>query len=164
MKRGTALIQLSREHHTALVLAKQAQRQGLLLEEGQGASLEVVNFMQTLPSRFLAELEPHFQIEETLLLNELEAFTSGTHTQETVEKAQQLAQRTRHEHHALRELTQRITQQDFSSLIPWGELLAAHVRFEERELFDFIEAVFPPQTLKKMLATSVPPDAQHLSI
>ena len=164
MKRGTALIALSREHHIALVLAKQAQRLGMQSEQEQGASSEIANFMRTLRSRFSNELEPHFCLEETYLLNELDALSLHDHAQETIQKAQQLAQRTRDEHDALRHLTQRIAHQDFSSLGPWGELLAAHVRFEERELFGFIESVLSPHILSKIEAVSRQLGAQNQSI
>lgn len=164
MKRGTALIQLSREHHTALVLAKQAQRLGMQSEQEQGASSETANFIRTLKSRFSNELEPHFCLEETYLLNELETLSLHDHAQETVQKAQQLAQRTREEHDALRQMTQRIAHQDFSSLSPWGELLAAHVRFEERELFDFVESVLSPHILNKIEAASRQLDVQNQSV
>ncbi len=164
MKRDPALIQLSREHHTALVLAKQAQRLGMQSEQEQGVSSETANFMRTLKSRFSNELEPHFCLEETYLLNELEALSSSTHAQEIVQKAQQLAQRTRDEHDALRQMTQRIAHQDFSCLSPWGELLATHVRFEERELFDFIESVFSPHILSKIEAASRQLDARNQSV
>ncbi|MBP9713716.1 MAG: hemerythrin domain-containing protein [Sterolibacterium sp.] len=144
MKRSTALTSLSREHHTALVLAKQAQR----LAHDQPESPAVQMFMSALKARFSSELEPHFQVEETTLLRALEENTDMD------TEARALARRTRHEHEALRALAQRVSALDFSSLAPFGELLAAHVRFEERELFDRAESLLSVQQLACVAAAS----------
>lgn len=134
MKRSAALTQLSREHHTALVLAKRAQRLA------RGAPADAEAFMEALGASFAEELEPHFQVEEASLLVALD--NAGD-----IERVRALTQRTRADHEALRELAQRIGRQDFASLGRFGELLDAHVRFEERELFNVAESVLSPQAL-----------------
>jgi hemerythrin-like domain-containing protein len=135
MKRSTALTLLSREHHAALVLAKQAQR----LAQKDACSEDVFEFMRLLESRLCNELEPHFRVEETTLLTMLE---NAGH-----DEAFELALRARHEHDALRELARRVASRDLASLGLFGEQLAAHVRFEERELFGFAEKNLLPQQL-----------------
>lgn len=125
MKRSPALLKLSREHHTALSLA-------LRIERGDNA----VALMADLPTIFRNELEPHFQEEENALLPRLQA--AG-------EEA--LVSRTLAEHAQIRQLVAQIAGGDTASLQPFGELLRAHVRFEERELFVTAERVLPADYL-----------------
>ena len=121
MKRSPALLKLSREHHTALSLA-------LRIERGDNA----VALLADLPGIFSNELEPHFEEEEKTLLPRLQA--AG-------EEA--LVGRTLADHKQLRLLVAQIAGGDAASLQPFGELLRAHVRFEERELFVVAERVLP---------------------
>lgn len=117
MKRDARLQGLSSDHHRALVLAR-------ALRSGTAPALDALR----------AELEPHFRIEEDVLLPALEA--AG-------ERA--LAERTRDDHTFLRSA-------------PAGEALAerleAHVRFEERELFPRCEAVLDGAVLDEVARRS----------
>lgn len=115
MKRSAGLRALSSEHHTALVLAKRAAS---AVASGDWADAWI-----DVAQRFAAELEPHFRLEEELLLPAL--MSAG----ETA-----LVERTLAEHAQLRSLIYR-TPHDAASLQTFAELLQAHVRFEERELF-----------------------------
>ena len=130
MKRSPALTRLSRQHHTALVLAKRAQR------VGAGNNEATWRFMAHAVESFERELEPHFRVEETRLLpllaeaGELEA-----------------VRRTLDDHQELRALCNRIRARDAASLRPFGETLEAHVRFEERELFALAESLLTPEAL-----------------
>ncbi len=136
MKRRPELLQLSREHHTALVLAKRAQRLS------STSPTQAQDFMHELPELFAQELEPHFQVEEIALLSALQASSTET--------AQNMVERTLLEHTALRQLAQQIGQQDFSRLGQFGELLSAHIRFEERELFNLAESLLSPEALARI--------------
>lgn len=118
MKRSPALIQLSREHHVALVWAKRAQ----IPQPDPDA------FRAQLLDVFDCEINPHFLREETTLLPALEA--QGQH---------QLVAQTHAEHRALREAIERIRAGDATALAPFGQALAEHVRFEERTLFETAE-------------------------
>ncbi|MBE9608752.1 hemerythrin domain-containing protein [Chitinilyticum piscinae] len=111
MKRSPALIQFSREHHPALVLAKRIQH---------AAEHERAALMPT--PAFLAELESHFAAEEIQFAPALAALPV-------------LAARFAGEHARLRALMHRLQQGELAALAEFGETLAAHVRFEERELF-----------------------------
>lgn len=130
MKRGPALTRLSREHHSALVLAKRAQRVGAAGGEATW------RFMGHAVDTFERELEPHFRVEETLLLplltdaGEIEA-----------------VRRTLDEHEGLRALRNRLRARDAACLRPFGDALEAHVRFEERELFALAESLLTPEAL-----------------
>lgn len=116
MKRSPALLALSREHHTALSLAVRIAR---------AADVETETALLTrVLAVFASELEPHFQEEERSLLPALLA--AG----ELV-----LVNRTLDEHKILRQLVEKMQLGDRPSLKAFGEQLAAHVRFEERELF-----------------------------
>jgi hemerythrin-like domain-containing protein len=126
MKRDPRLRGLSSEHHQALVLAR---------ELGSGDAL-----LAELQARFARELEPHFRIEEEVLLPALRAI--GEH---------ELVARTEREHAALRQLVDR------GGLAAFAETLIEHVRFEERELFPCCEARLPGEVLAEVARRSPPP-------
>jgi len=127
MKRSTALQPLSREHHTALTLAKACERAVQSRDEDR-----VAKTCQRVIRAFSDELEPHFQIEEQALLPHLHSAES-----------QPLAQRTLADHQQLRALLDGLQQNDVEALDSFGKLLSAHVRFEERELFPALESLLP---------------------
>lgn len=122
MKRSTILQPFSREHHHALVLAKACERAA---SSGDAPTIEA-SCTKVLQA-FGDELEAHFQTEERLVLPSLQP------------DQQALLQRTESDHVQLRALQARIRQNDPSALSEFGQLLAAHVRFEERELFPAYE-------------------------
>jgi len=114
VKRCPALRTLSNEHHHGLVLAKRAKEAAGTAQEEQ--------VWRGIQARFAADLEPHFQIEELVLLPALEQ--AG----ET-----ELARRTLDEHAELRCL---ISEDSAQTMTGFAELLTQHIRFEERELFE----------------------------
>lgn len=124
MKRRAALVQLSREHHGALVLTQR-------IAKAHDAAT-VSHLMASVPAIFRHEIEPHFQLEEASLLPRLVA--SGEVEQ---------VRRTLTEHRELRDLVAQIAAGDGSCLKPFGAALNAHIRFEERELFATAESVLP---------------------
>lgn len=133
MKRHAALTRLSREHHNALVLAKRAQRAGGETEYSQ------IRLAAEIVDAFRWQIEGHFQMEEHSLLLPLE------------EAGQTLpVARTLTDHAALRELVSRLAAGDISCLNMFGNLLAAHVRFEERELFPLAESLLAAELLARI--------------
>jgi len=134
MKRSKALTRLSREHHLALVLARRALGVGFEDEEA------ACRFMSQAAETFRRELEPHFQLEEAALLPALNSV--GEHL---------LVTRTLTEHEELRRLAKRLKKQDADSVHRFGELLEAHVRFEERELFARAESLLTPEALTTIM-------------
>lgn len=136
MKRCAALVQLSREHHPALVLAQRAQRLNLA---DKAAALK---FMGQTSATFSRELEPHFQLEEARLLP---ALNDAGETE--------LVKRTLEEHAELRELADQLKAGDASRLSLFGAALERHVRFEERELFEVAESVLSAEALKALCET-----------
>ncbi len=125
MKRSPILQPLSREHHTALTLAKASERAA-----GSGDEALVKLTCQRVIRAFADELEPHFLTEEVSLLPLL-------HSPET----QPLLERTLADHSQLRGLLAALRQNDAGALDSFGKCLTAHVRFEERELFPALEGL-----------------------
>ena len=122
MKRSPVLRALSSEHHTALVLARHT-----LAVTGD----EVDKAWEEVVQRFEVALEPHFLQEETLLLPALAQIGEAD-----------LVERTLSEHARLRALVHEL-EHDAENLRLFGELLHAHIRFEERELFATAQARLP---------------------
>lgn len=125
MKRSPALQPLSREHHSALSLANACMR------AAQSGDVALVSQLcQRALNSYANELDAHFRTEEQSLLPLL-----------TNPETQILAQRTLTEHRILRGLLYGLQQNDVETLNHFGECLAAHVRFEERELFPVVESL-----------------------
>ena len=115
MKRHPALQSLSRDHHTALSLGNRIRRQP---HADHQADID----------RHRAELLRHFEEEEQRFACHWPHLPP------------ELCQRFEHEHMQLRALLAgRPT--DAARL---AEVLIAHVRFEERELFNAIQNLLPP--------------------
>ena len=125
MKRHPDLLQLSREHHGALKLARDARRTA-----ASGDAREVAALAQRVVQVFPVELDPHFCVEEQGIL--LLLAQAGQH---------ELVARTLADHAELRRLVQALATPDADSLLRFADLLGAHVRFEEREVFEAAQAV-----------------------
>lgn len=130
MKRHPELLELSREHHTALSLVQRGRQ---AVASRDAAALE--NVAQELERRFRDDLEPHFQEEETGWLPSLAAGGQAV-----------LVNRTLAEHADLRRLAAALTADPATTGL-FCELLHAHVRFEERELFPALESYLPAAPL-----------------
>jgi quercetin dioxygenase-like cupin family protein len=121
VKRHPELIPLSHDHHHALAAARRLR----LAAERGNASAEATAF-----SRFFAEESVrHFRDEEERL------FPLVAHSEE----AQPLVVRALLEHQQLHALARRLALGETAPMRELAELLEAHVRFEERELFPLIE-------------------------
>jgi hypothetical protein len=124
MKRHPDLLQLSREHYGALKLARDARRTA-----ASGDAREVAALAQRVVQVFPVELDPHFCVEEQGIL--LLLAQAGQHA---------LVARTLADHAELRRLVQVLATPDADSLLHFADLLGAHVRFEEREVFEAAQA------------------------
>lgn len=124
MKRHPALQDLSREHHDALKLARHGKLAAL-----SGDAATAAAFGAHAARRFDNEMEAHFREEEVGLLPFLGA--AGEH---------ELVGRTLAEHGELRALAAALRRPEAATLLRFSELLAAHVRFEERTLFEAAQA------------------------
>jgi hemerythrin-like domain-containing protein len=129
MRRHPALRDLSSEHHAGLVLVRRARRAAQL------AAPQAAVAWQEVRHRFYGELEAHFTAEEQGLLPAL---------REAGETA--LVERTLREHAALRAL---IADRQ-PRLQQFAEMLGAHIRFEERELFETAQRLLDDQVLRAL--------------
>lgn len=136
MKRSQALVALSRDHHKALAAAQKLRR-------GEDAG-EAAALFQTYWEEHGAD---HFRVEEEeVLLPSWARFGKIDH-----EAAARLAR----EHLTIRTAALNLVEQPELDLArDLGQLLADHVRFEERELFALIEKDLRPSELE-LLARAV---------
>ncbi len=124
MKRHPDLLQLSREHYGALKLARDARRAA-----ASGDASAVAALAQRVVQVFAAELDPHFCVEEQGILVLLAQVGQ-----------QELVARTLADHAELRRLAQALATPNAGTLLRFAEQLGAHVRFEEREVFEAAQA------------------------
>jgi hypothetical protein len=132
MKRHPDLLQLSREHYGALKLARDARRAAASGEAGAVAA-----FSQRVVEVFRAELDPHFCVEEQGMLVLLAQ--AGRHD---------LVEHTLADHAELRRAAGALETPDAGTLLRFAELLGAHVRFEEREVFEAAQARLAMDTVE----------------
>ncbi|MBK7421850.1 MAG: hemerythrin domain-containing protein [Propionivibrio sp.] len=125
MKRHQKLQELSRQHHGALQLALKARRAALSEDQTQIKVLSAACF-----AAFYAQLDPHFAVEENTLLHILRTASED-----------KLVARLECDHKELRRLSVQLQQPAAMTLLSFAELLASHVRFEEREMFVVLEAL-----------------------
>jgi len=121
MKRDLRLRGLSSEHHHTLVFVRRIRK---ALQIGAADA----RFLETVRAIFEGELEPHFEIEEELLLPALAKAGHGV-----------LVSRTLSEHERLRNLLSTAGTGRLDALEHFASLLEEHVRFEERELYPACE-------------------------
>lgn len=120
--RHPALIPLSREHHYALVF-------GRSLKRGDHADPAWVRRWISKARRFYdLDLRAHFAAEEEVLFPASRAFNLGPLVDELVA-----------EHRALERLI------DEGRLCELADLLEAHIRKEERQLFDVLDTRLGPE-------------------
>lgn len=125
MPRKGPLLQLSREHHAALVLSRDIAGSPVPMPS------DVLGQFNTRIARYWqAELQGHFQQEEAILAQLPDALPSP------------LLQRLLADHRALAEGVRQATNltMDEAALRVWGQRLSAHVRMEERECFLLMQA------------------------
>jgi hemerythrin-like domain-containing protein len=135
MKRVPELRGLSDDHHTGLVLARRCKQVG-----GSNSELAPELVWSQVLEAFSSHLDPHFQIEERHLLPALESIGEAS-----------LASRIREDHRALRAL--RASEAASPGVIHrFGELLEAHIRFEERQVFESTQDRLPARALADIAA------------
>ncbi|BBB29119.1 hemerythrin domain-containing protein [Neptunomonas japonica] len=122
MKRSLVLQPLSREHHQALVFSKRLHALADLPEQNQ---LKEWNEFRLILSDALLS---HFDEEEHYFMHEL-----------GVKADNSLLKRMMEDHQAMRAY---MNSGEVSQLHQFADLLKAHVRFEERELFPWLEKEF----------------------
>ena len=129
IRRDELLAPLSREHHQGLLLCWK-------IRTGFRKSVDLSRIQNYAEWFYKSHLMPHFEIEEKYVFSVL----GNNHD---------LVRRALKEHRQLRRLFNRIkTDQKSIGLIE--EKLEAHIRFEERVLFNEIQAVASPDELQEI--------------
>jgi hypothetical protein len=136
MKRSPALAALSRDHHHALEAALRLRRAG-------------PGDLDSAVARLQAFWEPrgrrHFEIEERLILPALP---------QTDADWRRATERVHDEHARIRGAVDALVAGGDEARVDaahgLGELLHAHVRFEERELFAMLEEKLPADELERL--------------
>lgn len=120
IKRSSQLQPLSREHHDGLLFVWKI-RQGL----DKGTSIDTLR--KYTGWYWLHHIKPHFFQEEKVLL----PFIPATHP---------LVVRLKEEHDYIRELILTIDKEaEVNDFIHLSNLIETHIRFEEREVFQYLE-------------------------
>ncbi len=131
IKRSPQLAQLSREHHDGLLFAWKI-KQGI----ENKTPLELMR--QYTLWFWRHHIKPHFYQEEKILLPYMPA-------------GHPMAAKLLEDHDHIRELILGLDDEaDKRTLVILADLLNAHIRFEERELFAHLEKILTPEQLDKI--------------
>jgi hemerythrin-like domain-containing protein len=135
MKREAQLQPLSHQHHNGLMAA-------LLLKKGVDKQADPAVMYDFIISAWNNELRNHFIKEEVYLHPHVLLIPS------LMEKYEQM----KAEHHQIRHLVDAIRNGncDVTVIAEFHTLLEKHIRFEERELFPFIEEHIQPEQLNEL--------------
>lgn len=133
IKRSKAFVQFSREHHFGLLQVWQIRQDIANGIDTQLISKHTLDF-------FNKDLRAHFKREEDHLFSKLPA---GDLLREQAEK----------EHSQLYQLIDNISQNksDNQLLTQFANLLEAHIRFEERILFNHLQETMGEEELVRLL-------------
>jgi hemerythrin-like domain-containing protein len=132
MKRASALVRLSRDHHQSLVAAQQLRR---------ATTATAASAREVFGAFWDQHGAHHFRVEEDVLLP---AFARRGNPYDA------LVARTLCDHIAIRAAVATLREPSepvLDDLHGLGERLAAHVRMEERDLFPLIERTLLPTEL-----------------
>jgi hemerythrin-like domain-containing protein len=138
MKRHQELINLSREHHQSLRLAKKCMD---IASAGEAENCQAQ--CKEIISIFDQEWDRHFRNEETTIFSITDNLDGSIH-----ELGKQLAM----QHDRMREMARLMSegQTDCSLLEDFGVLLRDHTRLEEREFFPLVEQQFSAEQMKRI--------------
>jgi len=133
IKRSEQLAPLSREHHDGLLFAWKI-KQGLELKASPDAMRKYAQWY------WRQHIRPHFFQEEKILM----PYMPADHP---------MAKRLKEEHDHIRELIIELDEEaDRRHLLLLCDLITQHIRFEERELFGYLEELLTPDELNKVHA------------
>lgn len=133
MKRNINLIELSRDHHHGLLL-------GWKIKEGFKRNVDIGELVKYIEYFAKQALFPHFEEEENQLLSFLE--DDNDYRKRLIK-----------EHSEIRNMVLELTKEnmaDKAGLQTLADKLEAHIRFEEREMFPYIEKTFSEADLDKL--------------
>jgi len=136
MLRDKNLIPLSRQHQHALALCVRLDR---ALRAGE---VDLEAWQAEIQQQFKSEIGVHFAAEEEILFPAVANFTD----------LRALIQELLADHALLRDYSAGAAVGDLNlqSLADFGEKLAQHIRKEERQLFERLQRLLPPQEMAAM--------------
>ncbi|MGE5206687.1 MAG: hemerythrin domain-containing protein [Chlamydiota bacterium] len=136
MLRDPNLIPLSHQHQHALALCVQIDR------SLQAGTADPEALQAQIRTMFSLEIRHHFAAEEQALFPEAGAFA----------ELESLVDQLLAEHASLREYFTRAEQRqlDAAGLRSFAQLFSAHIRKEERELFEACQRLFSPAKLAQV--------------
>ncbi len=142
MRRAPALIPLSHQHHNALALCVRIERSLSAQPRGRWPAGDAEQWQAEIERLFANEIQYHFQAEEQVL------FPAAKNVPELAPLVEELSR----EHLRLRELSARAGSRELdpAELLRFSGLLAAHVRKEERQLFEALQNALAPEALKSL--------------
>ena len=125
IRRHPALVPYSQEHHSGLMIV-------LLVKKGLQAGAATERIAAYIQACYTQELQPHFAAEETHLLPLLPP-------------AHAMRLRILQEHRQLELLVQEIAKPEASqhAIQSFMTLLETHIRYEEREVFNYLQDTVP---------------------
>ena len=129
IKRSNEIAPLSRDHHEGLLL-------GWKIKKGIANGTTVAAITDYVKWFWEHHLLKHFKQEETVLIEHVPA--QNKHVQQMFDEHRVIADK-------ISELEKQPNQQ---LLLEFATLLEAHIRFEERVLFNEIEQILTPEQLR----------------
>ena len=132
IKRDPAIVRFSKDHHFGLLLVWK-------IREGLKKSVEPARISKYVISFFGNELVPHFRDEEINLFARLS-------------QDNEMRVRAEDEHRLINSLTDELRKDNsrIDILINFADTLEKHIRFEERELFNFLQQKLDPSELAEI--------------
>lgn len=139
MRRVSALIPLSHDHHQGLILAQMMCKNAPVYTSLPN---DVEGKIKHALRAYSEELVPHFENEEKILFPAVKGIS---------EKLDKLMEVILTEHKLLHEIFRKLdTNRSPDVLDQAGEVLEQHIRLEERELFQLIQEVVPEEILRRL--------------
>lgn len=138
IKRNPAIVRFSRDHHFGLLLVWK-------IREGFRRSIEAERISLYVTKFFENELVPHFRDEEENLFTRLP-------------EDDKMRLQAENDHKKLNELIEHLMNNgnDEIMLSEFADLLEKHIRFEERELFNFIQESLTAAELAEIESAHAP--------
>ena len=140
MFRDPSLVPLSHQHQHGLALSVIIDR-GLKADPTPAKAGELAQKVATMAE---VELLGHFKVEENVLFPAVRAALEDDGVVDELIS----------QHRAMEELLDRLASSDDRARVPllqeFGELLSRHIRIEERQLFQEIQAKLTPEELSRL--------------
>lgn len=135
IKRSPAIAEFSRDHHFTLLLVWK-------MRQGFNKSIKPERISKYALHYIEKELLSHFKEEEELLFSKLPAENN-------------LRVQAESEHKTIYQMSERLKENpaDMSLLRNFADTLEKHVRFEERQLFNYLQTSIPEDELLKVAAS-----------